>query len=216
VLLIAVIAVTGWWLAAGRPHEVPIDGSSPRPAAGEVSAPSATGGLSSATSSQVSVPGSGPASSPTAGAAASIVVDVAGKVRHPGLYTLPPGARVDDAVRAAGGARRSRDLGTLNLAQLVSDGEQIVVSRSGSSPAGPVAPAPGTGPVGSSSPAAPVDLNTATLEDLETLPGIGPVLGQHILDWRAANGQFSSIGQLRDVSGIGDVRFAQLSPLVTL
>jgi competence protein ComEA len=212
VLLIVVIAVTGWWLAAGRPHEVPISGPSEVPAAGEPSLPSETGTVP--TPAAVPVTPTVPASS----VASSIVVDVTGRVRRPGLYTLAPGARVDDAVNAAGGARHSDDLVSLNLAQPVTDGEQIVVTRSGS-PAAPVAPvapvAPGSAPAGSAS-AAPVDLNSASLDELETLPGIGPVLGQHILDYRSAHGQFTSIDQLRDVSGIGDVRFAQLSPLVTL
>ena len=80
----------------------------------------------------------------------------------------------------------------------------------------PVAAGSATGAAGSGAPGAPVDLNTATLEQLEALPGVGPVLGQNILDWRAAHQQFTSVDQLRDVSGIGDVRLAQLGPLVTV
>lgn len=144
-----------------------------------------------------------------------LVVDVAGKVRRPGIYELPPGSRVYDAIRAAGGARPGVSTLSLNLAEPLRDGEQIVVGHSSTSSGGGLPPAPGV--AASSSPApAIVNLNTATLEQLETLPGVGPVLGQDILDWRDAHGQFASVDQLQDVSGIGDVRYAQLSPLVTV
>jgi competence protein ComEA len=143
-----------------------------------------------------------------------VLVDVAGKVRHPGVYRLGVGARVIDAVRAAGGALRSRDTATLNLAAPLTDGEQIVVGAAAATIAG--APAGASSASGSGSAGAPVDLNTATLEQLETLPGVGPVLGQNILDWRDAHGRFTSVNQLRDVNGIGDTRFAQLQPLVRL
>lgn len=158
-----------------------------------------------------------------------MVVDVAGKVRRPGVYTLPAGARVYEALRAAGGVRGHAGTPALNLAAPLQDGEQILVGRppAAGSAATTVAgtggsvtgSAPGSlaGSVsGSSVPGAPIDLNTATLEQLEALPGVGPVLGQNILDWRAAHQQFTSVDQLRDVSGIGDVRLAQLSPLVTV
>lgn len=144
-----------------------------------------------------------------------IVVDVAGKVRRPGIYTLPAGARVYDALRAAGGTRRGVSTVSLNLAAPLRDGQQILVGRAAvPGPTGEGAYGTDAGGASSATPAV-VDLNTATLEQLETLPGVGPVLGQHILDWRSAHGQFASIDQLREVSGIGDVRFAQLRALVT-
>jgi competence protein ComEA len=145
------------------------------------------------------------------------VVDVAGKVRKPGVYTLPAGSRVDDAVRAAGGPLAGVSLTSLNLASKVSDGEQIVVGIAGVAPISGGTPTSGAGGVGGSpTAAAPVNLNSATLEQLETLPGIGPALGQQILDWRSAHGRFTALTQLNDVPGIGDVRYAQLRPLVSL
>jgi competence protein ComEA len=204
VLLIAAVAATGWWLAASRPHEVPISGPAPTPATISSSPVSATPGSTAPSPSVSAMPTGQP-----------IIVDVAGKVRHPGIYQLKSGARVYDALRAAGGPRPGVSTVSLNLAELIHDGEQILVG----------APSNGSGGVGSGASAAEsgsasgaatiVDLNTATLEQLETLPGVGPVLGQHILDWRDAHGQFASADQLREVSGIGDVRFAQLRPLVT-
>jgi competence protein ComEA len=134
----------------------------------------------------------------------SIVVDVGGRVRHPGLVTLPTGARVADAIRAAGGPLRRRELARIDLAARVVDGQLLMV---GVSPAS-------TGGAGSGT-AAPVSLSTASLDELETLPGVGPVTAQKIIDWRTAHGGFSSVSQLQQVSGIGPARYAQLSPLVT-
>jgi competence protein ComEA len=141
-----------------------------------------------------------------------LVVDVAGKVRRPGLYRLPPGARVADAVAAAGGVQRGVDTTSVNLAARVVDGQQIVIGIAGVPGTGPAADAPASG----GSAGGPVSLNTATLAQLQTLPGVGPVLAQHILDWRDAHGRFTSVDQLDDVPGIGAVKFASLKPLVTL
>ena len=137
--------------------------------------------------------------------ALSIVVDVGGRVRRPGLVTLPLGSRVADALRAAGGALRSRDLLALNLAAKVADGQLLLVGVPGAAPSS-----------GGAASSGPVDLNSATAEQLDALPGIGPVLAQHILDWRTAHGGFRSVDQLNDVSGIGDSTFADLAPLVTV
>lgn len=145
------------------------------------------------------------------GREAALVVHVAGAVRRPGLYRLPPGSRVDDAVRLAGGARRSADLSQLNLAAPVADGQQILVPRR--------APATEPGPAGGSTEAAapgPVSLNSATLEELDALPGIGPVTAQHILDYRAEHGAFQTVDELDAVPGIGPARLEQLRELVTL
>jgi competence protein ComEA len=143
------------------------------------------------------------------GTRAPLYVDVAGKVRRPGLRRLPFGSRVADALRAAGGAKPGTNTSTLNLARILVDGEQITV--------GVPAPAPGTAPgttPGAAAPSAPISLSTATLEVLDTLPGVGPVLAQHILDYRTQHGGFTSVDQLRDVTGIGDRRLTELKPLV--
>ncbi|MCU1658655.1 MAG: ComEA family DNA-binding protein, partial [Pseudonocardiales bacterium] len=139
----------------------------------------------------------------------ALVVDVAGRVRHPGLYRLPEGSRVYDALRAAGGALPGVELASLNLAARLTDGQQVAVGRPGASPTS----APSGGAVSGGQ---PVNLNTASLDQLESLPGVGPVLAQNILDWRAGHGQFSTIDQLREVTGIGAVKFAALRPLVTV
>jgi competence protein ComEA len=157
-----------------------------------------------------------------------VVVSVVGLVTKPGLVTLAPDARIADAVAAAGGAIGGADTLGLNLARRLSDGEQIVVgigtpagqptalgsSVSGGSPAGAAPPAgppaaPGKGP-----PAEPVDLNTATIEQLDALPGVGPVTAAAIVAWRDANGKFSSVDQLGDVDGIGPARLEKLRALV--
>ena len=151
----------------------------------------------------------GAASSSAAGATSgTVVVDVAGRVRRPGIVELPAGCRVVDALKAAGGVRRGVDLSGLNQARVLVDGEQIVV---GSARLG-VAP-PTAAPTGPAGPAA-LNLNTATLEQLDTLPGIGPVTAQAILDWRAEHGAFSAIEELLEVSGIGDVTFSDIEAYV--
>ncbi|MCO8277216.1 ComEA family DNA-binding protein [Actinoplanes sp. TRM 88003] len=148
----------------------------------------------------------------SASAATEVVVAVGGKVRKPGLVRLAPGARVADALTAAGGAEPGVDVAVLNLARKVVDGELIMVGVTpppgAVPPAGPGAPAPGPG--------APVNLNTATLADLDGLPGVGPVLAQRILDARDAQGGFRAVSDLRKVDGIGDARYEQLKDLVTV
>ncbi|MFE3601245.1 helix-hairpin-helix domain-containing protein [Streptomyces sp. NPDC059142] len=158
---------------------------------------------------------------------ARIVVDIGGKVREPGVLRLPAGSRVADALRAAGGVEPGADLTGLNRARLLLDGEQVVVD--GPAPPGaalggvPGVPggggagaavgfAPGAVPGGPQ--AGPVSLNTATPEQLDTLPGVGPVLARHIIDYRTQHGGFRSVDELREVNGIGDRKFADLQPLV--
>ncbi|MBK3571831.1 ComEA family DNA-binding protein, partial [Streptomyces sp. MBT62] len=163
---------------------------------------------------------SSPASAGTRGgssaagtAGAEIVVDVSGKVREPGVHRLPAGSRVTDALRAAGGVRSGTNTEGLNLARFLVDGEQVVVG--GPTPAAAVPGA--TGPTGTgvaAAPGAPVSLNTATADQLNTLPGVGPVLAQHIIDYRTQHGGFRSVDELRQVNGIGDRRFADLRDLV--
>jgi competence protein ComEA len=143
--------------------------------------------------------------------AGTVVVDVAGLVKRPGVVELPVGSRVIDAIEAAGGLRSRGDTTGLNLAQVLVDGEQILVAVPAQQLLPPAARA--TSPPTTSGPSV-VDINTATLELLDTLPGIGPVLAQAIIDWRTQNGSFASIEQLQEVSGIGSVTFADLQALV--
>ncbi|MFF4408337.1 helix-hairpin-helix domain-containing protein [Streptomyces sp. NPDC001262] len=131
----------------------------------------------------------------------TVVVDVAGKVQHPGVLHLPQGARVADALEAVGGARPGTDTTALNRARVLADGEQIVVGA-------PPAAAPGGAPGG------PVSLNSATQEQLQSLPGVGPVLAKRILDYRTQHGGFHEVTDLRQVTGIGAHRFADLRALV--
>lgn len=136
-----------------------------------------------------------------------IVVDVGGKVRAPGIRRLPAGSRVADALRAAGGVRPGVNTDGLNRARFLVDGEQVVVGE----PAAVAAPAGTAAPSG---PAAPVSLNTATEDQLDTLPGVGPVLARHIIDYRTRHAGFRSVDELRQVNGIGDRRFTDLRDLV--
>nr|WP_310592249.1 ComEA family DNA-binding protein [Streptomyces aurantiacus] len=169
-------------------------------------------------------------------AAGGVVVDVGGKVRRPGVQRLPAGSRVADALRAAGvlraagGVRPGAKTDGLNRARLLVDGEQVVVGGPAppgagagagvgagvgagpSSGAGPAAGGTAAGAAGAA--AGPVGLNTATAEQLDTLPGVGPVLAQHIIDYRAEHGGFRSVDELREVNGIGEKRFADLQNLV--
>ncbi|WP_433311881.1 helix-hairpin-helix domain-containing protein [Micromonospora sp. CA-269861] len=152
-----------------------------------------------------------PAADPSVSGTGDLVVAVAGKVRKPGLVRLPAGSRLADAVQAAGGALPGVDVALLNPARKVTDGELIVVGvtppagGAAGPAAGGAAPAPG-----------PLNLNTATLAQLDALPGVGPVLAQRILTHRDQHGGFRSVGDLRQVDGIGDARYEQLKDLVTV
>ncbi|MFI2199997.1 helix-hairpin-helix domain-containing protein [Streptomyces sp. NPDC020192] len=151
------------------------------------------------------------ASAPPGG---EIVVDVSGKVRAPGIRRLPAGSRVADALRAAGGVRPGVSTEGLNRARFLVDGEQVVVGAPAGAPV-PPGSADGTasGAVGAG-PRAPVSLNTATVDQLDALPGVGPVLARHIIDYRTQHGGFRSVDELREVNGIGDRRFGDLRELV--
>jgi competence protein ComEA len=176
--------------------------ASPSPSSGTVPTPSTT-----PTGAATNAPGS------AAAGAGIVLVHVVGQVRHPGVVRLPAGARVEQALEAAGGATAKADLVRVNLARPVVDGEQIVVPKPGEAmtgAAGVVGGAAGS----AAGPAAPVDLNTAGLAELDTLPGVGPVLAQRILDWRSQNGRFSTVDELGEVSGIGDKVLENLRPLV--
>lgn len=151
-----------------------------------------------------------------------VVVHVAGGVRRPGVYELHHGSRVDDAVNEAGGPTRRAQLSGLNLAAELEDGRQVLVperpsrqAQPGSAAPGPPAPAaPAAGEVGAVG-GPPISLNTATLEQLDTLDGIGPATAQAILDWRDQNGGFGTVEELAQVPGIGEKRMATLRERVT-
>lgn len=217
--LAAVVAAVGVW------RDRPVSETVPALPAISSPAPPLAGGLA--------LPGGGvPVAVPRGG---PIVVSVAGRVGRPGLVRLPEGARVGDALEAAGGAARGVDLTGLNLAQRLTDGEQVVVGVRMPAPAAGAAPGGGVmgaggGVMGAGGPAtgagggpagaggAPsggagggrLDLNAATLEQLDQLPGVGPVTAQKILDWRTEHGRFAAIEQLQEVGGIGEARFATL------
>lgn len=147
------------------------------------------------------------AAAPPSVSTESIVVNVVGKVPQPGLVTLAAGARVADAVQAAGSVLPGTDTTGLNLARRLADGEQVFVGVA----APPGAATPVDGDTGG-----PVDLNTATLSELDSLPGVGEVTAKRILDWRTKHGRFGSVDQLREIDGIGPARFASLRDLVVV
>jgi competence protein ComEA len=200
-VLVAVgLVVTCWWLLRGE--------SRPVAAPTVVSTPAS--GLASPLAEE---PGgdSGAPGAPTPSASARVVVDVAGKVRRPGIAVLDSGARVVDAIKAAGGARHGVDLSSLNLARVLTDGEQIVVG--GPAPVGAATTSlpPGGSPTGSL-----VNLNTADETTLETLPEVGPVTAQSIITWRTQHHGFTAVDELLEVDGIGDATLAKLTPYVTI
>jgi len=193
VVAFLIVAGAVFWYMRSLPRPVTIQASGGGPGPAVAAAPSS------------------PSPSP-----AVIVVDVAGWVRHPGVYEFTQGDRVIDAIERAGGGRRGADLTSINLAALLTDGEQIVVWRRGAG-SGVV---PGRSSIVGSGPGqgteAIVNLNTATLDELESLPGIGPALGQRIIDYRDQHGPFRSVDELLNVSGIGEKRLADLRPRVTV
>ncbi|HEY0888125.1 MAG TPA: ComEA family DNA-binding protein [Nocardioides sp.] len=192
-LVAAGLAVTCWLVVRA---DARIDAPSvPQPVG-------STSPLVALTAAPSGVAASAPAASP------SVTVDVAGKVRTPGVRVLPAGSRVIDAVRAAGGPRPGVDLTGLNQARVLVDGEQIVVGG----PPGAVATGPSAGAAGGGL----VNLNSASVEQLEGLPEIGPVTAQAILDWRTAHGGFGAVDELLEVDGIGEKTLERLLPLVTV
>jgi competence protein ComEA len=203
VVLVAVVllglAAAAFLLGWGRPQVVPVD---PLPAASVL----ATG---------TPIPSAdGSATAPASSGPAELVVHVAGKVRQPGVVRLPVGSRVLDALEAAGGAEPGVDLTGLNLARQVGDGEQVLVGVA--APAGVSQGGAGAAPDGTSTVGGTVNLNTATLEQLDTLPGIGPTLAERILQWREQHGRFTSVDELQEVTGIGPKKFEELVGLATV
>ncbi|MEU5009425.1 ComEA family DNA-binding protein [Streptomyces sp. NPDC021749] len=236
VLLVAVaFAVHHFWTGRPEPVRAPaVERSATGP--GQHHGPRAAADLNSsappspASSSTSSTGRSGASGGPTGGASGGagrqLVVDVTGKVRHPGIQRMPPGSRVIDALRAAGGVLHGANISGLNRARLLTDGEQIAVgvpgvaAGSGAGLGGAAAGGAGAGGTGSGTagggtgPSEPVSLSTATEQQLDALPGVGPVLARHIIEFRTQHGGFTSVEQLRQVTGIGDRRFADLRPLV--
>ena len=191
---------------------VPVPGSAEPP----IESANSDGGMSDASAAPGSVLlpdealASPPAEVPAPASSPGVVVHVAGLVARPGLVRLPDGSRVADAIEAAGGVTRRRAADTVNLARLVVDGEQILVGAPGT---GAVV-ANGLSPAGASTSPPVIDLNTATVDQLDALPGVGPVLAGRIITWRTTNGRFRSVEELGEVSGIGDAILANLRPLV--
>lgn len=242
VVLMAVVFGVRVWLAgddgtsslasgpgAGGPSGVSRGTSTLSRASPSGAAPGSTSGPPGSSPTATGVP----SSTPTAGAAGAVVVHVVGQVATPGVYRMAAGARVGDAVSAAGGATRAADLTAVNLARVLVDGEQIHVPKPGEVVAapggGPGAGSPGAGSggaggagggsgggTGAGSAGGTVSLNSANLSEFDTLPGVGPVLAQRILDWRTEHGRFTSVEELGEVSGIGEKLLAQLTPKVTL
>ncbi|MGY5764673.1 helix-hairpin-helix domain-containing protein [Brachybacterium sp. DNPG3] len=192
--------------------------------ASSASSASATAGASDLPTT--SAESSGSAESAGSAGSAEIVVHVSGQVTAPGVVRLPAGSRVDDAVRAAGGATDEADLGALNLARILEDGEQVRVPAPGEELPAPTATPSSTGAGGTSSAAgegaaadgtgALIDLNTASAAQLEGLPGVGPAIAQRIVDHREANGPFASVDDLLEVSGIGTAKLEQIRPAATV
>ena len=191
------LAATCWWLVRGTAHApAPELTAAPAPAL----VPTAAG---------VEPVATGETTSP-----ATVTVDVSGKVRHPGIAVLDAGSRVVDALKAAGGARPGADVSGLNLARVLVDGEQVLVGQPG-----PAAPAAAAGPPAAGGPGSTltlVNLNTATEAELDSLPEVGPVTAASILTWRDQHGGFTSVDELLEVDGIGEVTLGRLAPFVTV
>jgi len=200
---LAVVAITigGWWLLR-----------SPRPPT-EAALPYA-----STTSSSAPAPGrdgATPSSSPTAATSTDdVTVHVAGAVARPGVYTLPPGSLVNDAIVRAGGATRRANLDVVNLAAALADGSQVFVPEPGE--AVPVASGVPAGSAPTTGPVEPVDLNSATVEQLDTLPGVGPATAAAIVLHREQSGPFATVDDLEAVPGIGPAKLAAVRELVSV
>jgi competence protein ComEA len=197
VALLALAALVGagivWVRATPRPDGAPV-------------------GRDAAAPADQTLPRAEPDTSQATGPGDRVAVHVAGRVRRPGLVRLPAGSRVHDAIRAAGGVTSGADLDAVNLARKLTDGEQVRIPAHGD-PA-PAPPGGATGPT-ATAPTGPLDLNTATLEQLDALPGVGEVTAGRILAYRSAH-PFTAVDQLLEVPGIGQRRYDQLKDLVTV
>lgn len=206
------LAVTTWWVVHDDP-EPPV-----APVSANVVEPLVPGASPASSAPSAASPSRSASGGQAAGAGGQVTVDVAGKVRRPGIVVLDAGARVTDAVEAAGGAKPGVDLTSINLARVLVDGEQIVVGARGA-PGGAAGAAGAAGPGGGTGPgaaAAPVNLNLASQAELESLPDVGPVTAQSIITWRQERGGFTSVDELLEVDGIGEKTLAKLAPYVTV
>lgn len=206
-IAVAASVLLVWWLLAGRP---------------ETSDPVAPLAFSQTEAAQNEAAQNGPAKDAKSAAKASasvepasqeLIIDVAGKVERPGIVTLPQGSRLYEAIEAAGGVKGRVDTTALNMARQLTDGEQVLV---GLAPVAAVGAGSAEQPAGAAPGATKIDLNTATAEQLDTLPGVGPVTAQAILGWRDTNGPFSAVEDLLDVKGIGEATLAELRDLVVV
>lgn len=190
VLCIAIVAGAAFAYARSLPKPAPPSVASPIPAA------------------------SGEASFGPAGA--TIFVHLAGAVLKPGVYELPAGARVIDGIQAAGGAAPNADASSINLARPLTDGERVYVPRRGEAPPEAAAPGGGSGGAGTGDASRKVNINTATVSQLEELPGIGEVIAQRIVDYRTQHGPFKTVRDLLKVEGIGEKKFESIEDHVTV
>ena len=212
VLLIAALATAVVVSAIGgqATHQVITPGGGPSPGG------AAGGGAAGVAATPGAAATGGNPTDPASAPGAIIFVHVLGAVRRPGLFQLGVGARVMDAVAAAGGLTETADPAGTNLARRLSDGEQLYLPQVGEVPAGPPPVSGGAGAAGGAASGQKVNLNTATVAELDTLPRIGPLMAQRIIDYREANGPFAGVDDLRSVTGIGDKTFEGLKDLVTV
>lgn len=212
--VLAVVLGVGWWW---RSAPQPVAPGATFSGAAEAGAEPTIGASSPASSLEGSARAPA-APGATGSTSAEVTVHVVGLVRKPGIVRLPAGSRLAAAVDAAGGAGPAADLSSVNLARVALDGEQISVLGRGPRAGRWTAPpqSSGTSPSlpGTTATEGPLDLNSASAEALQELPGVGPVLASRIVEWRTRHGRFSSVEELREVEGIGDRKFATLSDAV--
>jgi competence protein ComEA len=209
--IIAYVAVAAVVVAVGVRYVVLPKQAGPSEAQAVVLAPVAA--------SPSAAQGASPAASPTP----DVMVYVCGAVRSPGVVRLPAGARVTDALELAGGPTAKAELAAVNLAAPVADGQQILVPERGApvvasapAPSGSSGSALGVTSAGGTTPGALINLNTASLEELDALDGVGPSTAQKIIDYRTENGGFKTIDEIKEVPGIGDAKFAAMKDQITV
>jgi competence protein ComEA len=214
-VLLGALLIGGWAVLRAKPHEMSV--ARERPPGTVPGAPEAESVPSipiAGSSGSGAGRGSGSGAGTGTASGSGVIVDVEGKVAKPGVRTLPAGSRILDALNAAGGALPGTDLTALNQAQVLVDGEQVLV---GVTPPPQSSAAPGHGKGKKSRGGTElVHLNLASAEDLEQLPGVGPALAERIVDYRTAHGPFHSVDELRQVSGFGGQRFDNLASMVAL